>query len=459
MPHTYKRHNLNTKRIAAILLGIIIPLIIIPVIPVSADTYTELFKENFQTDTLSSAWQVLGTGAATITDTSIGRALECKGNIHCQTGDNTAWTNYQVKMDFVLTQGEAFVDFRFYTYINDQGKKVNGYYRWKLTEGKMGLFKTNAADGWETEEQELKTVAAPLSLNTKYTIAGQVIGNTIYVGLNDSNGNSISSISYADKTPFYQGATAIGTISGTAYFNNYIVLKVESAAPITTSQITTTPKITSSAAPGTTTITMTLPGTSNQPPSTITTVIAIPATTQTPTPFFSLRPINLATIIGLISLIIAISSFAGVLISRRVQNRQKRHLKQLLDEVDTVYTHFKMNARRCEAELYRLKDMVTTDLKEGKLEEGSYGILDKRLDSYMQEIQERILDESLGSFPTKLRDTLHRLIENGEVDEHQFAAIEKMILTSDELTDADRARLKESLERWRESYLKKGKQS
>jgi hypothetical protein len=75
----------------------------------------------------------------------------------------------------------------------------------------------------------------------------------------------------------------------------------------------------------------------------------------------------------------------------------------------------------------------------------------------MQEIQERILDESLGSFPIKLRDSLHRLMEKGEIDENGLAAIEKIILTSTELSDADRSRLKESLERWRDSYMKKRK--
>jgi hypothetical protein len=457
MLHTYKRLSLINKRIAAILLGIIIPLILISAVPVSADTYTELFKENFQTDTLSSAWQVLGTGTATIINTSIGRVLECKNNVICLTGDNDNWINFQQKMNFVLNQGEAFVNFRFHTYYNDQGKKVNEYYQWKITEGKHGLFRIKDVEGSPQEAKELIVTAVPIKLSTEYNLAGQIIGNSLYVGVYDLDNKQLSTLSYQDNAPIPSGQIAIGTFdSSTAFFRQLVVLKVESSAIITTTPKTIT---TSSAAPGTTTITMTLPGTSNQPPSTITTVIAIPATNQTPTPFFSLRPINLATIIGLVSLIIAISSFSGVLISRRVQNRQKRHLKQLLDEVDTVYTHFKMNARRCEAELYRLKDMVTTDLKEGKLEEGSYGILDKRLDSYMQEIQERILDESLGSFPTKLRDSLHQLIENGEVDEHQFAAIEKMILTSTELSDTDRARLKESLERWRESYLKKGKQS
>jgi len=154
-----------------------------------------------------------------------------------------------------------------------------------------------------------------------------------------------------------------------------------------------------------------------------------------------------------------VCSFAAYLITRRTQNRQKRYLKRLLNESDTVYTHFKMNARRCEAELYLLKDVITTDLKEGRLEEQSYAILEKRLDSYMNEIQERIIDESLGSFPAKLKDSLSKLMEKGELDEHELAAIEKIILASNEVPEVDKVRLRESLERWRENYLKKGKPS
>lgn len=143
----------------------------------------------------------------------------------------------------------------------------------------------------------------------------------------------------------------------------------------------------------------------------------------------------------------------------RAISSQKRYLKRLLNESDTVYTRFKMNARRCEAELYRLKDVIATDLKEGRLEEQSYAILEKRLDSYMKEIQERIIDENLGSFPAKLKDSLHQLMEKGEMGEYEFAAIEKIILASNEVPEVDKIRLRESLERWREDYLKKGKAS
>ena len=43
--------------------------------------------------------------------------------------------------------------------------------------------------------------------------------------------------------------------------------------------------------------------------------------------------------------------------------------------------------------------------------------------------------------------------------QRQFARIERIILTSTKLSDADRARLKDSLQRWREDYPKKHKPS
>ena len=40
---------------------------------------------------------------------------------------------------------------------------------------------------------------------------------------------------------------------------------------------------------------------------------------------------------------------------------------------------------------------------------------------------------------------------------HQFALIEKIILTSNKLSEADKARLKDSLKRWRDDYPRKDK--
>ena len=68
-------------------------------------------------------------------------------------------------------------------------------------------------------------------------------------------------------------------------------------------------------------------------------------------------------------------------------NRRKRgRVKTLLDDIDNVFFSHKKNARRCEAELYRLKDIVLEDYKNGKINEQSYDVLNERIDDYLSKL-------------------------------------------------------------------------
>ena len=52
-----------------------------------------------------------------------------------------------------------------------------------------------------------------------------------------------------------------------------------------------------------------------------------------------------------------------------------------------------MNALRCEAELYKLKDQVLDEFKHGVIDEEKYDILNKRIDGYLKEVEEKIARE------------------------------------------------------------------
>ena len=49
-----------------------------------------------------------------------------------------------------------------------------------------------------------------------------------------------------------------------------------------------------------------------------------------------------------------------------------------------------MNAIQCEAELYKLKDEVLDEFKEGMLDEDNHNILEQRIEKYMKEVREQI---------------------------------------------------------------------
>lgn len=64
-----------------------------------------------------------------------------------------------------------------------------------------------------------------------------------------------------------------------------------------------------------------------------------------------------------------------------------------MDEIDDVYTRFKLNTLRCEAELYKIKDQVLDEFTQGMIDEEKYNTLNTRIDDYMKEIKEKIAKE------------------------------------------------------------------
>ncbi len=77
----------------------------------------------------------------------------------------------------------------------------------------------------------------------------------------------------------------------------------------------------------------------------------------------------------------------------RTKNTRRRGqvlFTKLLNEIDDVYTNFKMNANRCETELLKIKGEVLAGFKEGILEEESLHDLEGRIDAYLKEVRKEI---------------------------------------------------------------------
>lgn len=74
----------------------------------------------------------------------------------------------------------------------------------------------------------------------------------------------------------------------------------------------------------------------------------------------------------------------------RGEKRRKVLFTKLMDEVDAVYSRFKMNAIQCETELYKLKDKVLDEFKEGTIDEDKHNVLEQRIEEYMKEVKEQI---------------------------------------------------------------------
>ncbi len=89
----------------------------------------------------------------------------------------------------------------------------------------------------------------------------------------------------------------------------------------------------------------------------------------------------LALIVSVIGVVLAVSGFS-------IANKSKqKNLKKFLHEIDDAYTSYKWKTKRCEAELYRLLDQVEEQLKEGKIDESTFSLLEKRIHKYLDEIK------------------------------------------------------------------------
>lgn len=89
----------------------------------------------------------------------------------------------------------------------------------------------------------------------------------------------------------------------------------------------------------------------------------------------------MALVVSVIGVFLAISGYSFA------NKSKQKYLKKFLHEIDDAYTSYKWKSKRCEAELYRLKDQVEDQLKAGKIDENTYQLLEKRIDKYLDEIK------------------------------------------------------------------------
>lgn len=90
----------------------------------------------------------------------------------------------------------------------------------------------------------------------------------------------------------------------------------------------------------------------------------------------------LALVVSVVGLLLGVTGFS------MATSKKKKSISQLMNEIDDTFSSFKWKSKRCEAELYRLHDIVDDKLKKGKLDESSYQVLVNRIDKYLSEIKE-----------------------------------------------------------------------
>ena len=90
------------------------------------------------------------------------------------------------------------------------------------------------------------------------------------------------------------------------------------------------------------------------------------------------------TIAVVISIFSGIAAITGFTMSG---HKKKRAISKYMEEIDMTFSEYKFKSKRCEAELYRLRDLLEHRLKKGQIDESLYELLTKRIDKYIHEIQ------------------------------------------------------------------------
>ncbi|MFQ5975466.1 MAG: hypothetical protein ACE5J5_04005, partial [Candidatus Hydrothermarchaeales archaeon] len=143
-------------------------------------------------------------------------------------------------------------------------------------------------------------------------------------------------------------------------------------------------------------------------------------------------------------------AITGAVIGGLLSRRKRGRVKKLLDDIDKTYESFRMNSRRCEAELYRHRGVVSEHLKKGKINEESYSILDKRIDDYLGEIRERIMEEKFGDVPSRLKGEVHRMLSDGEISDSEYNAFENILGKSKDIGKKEKSDLKDLFRKWKD---------
>ncbi|MBU1446201.1 hypothetical protein KKD70_02985 [Patescibacteria group bacterium] len=161
---------------------------------------------------------------------------------------------------------------------------------------------------------------------------------------------------------------------------------------------------------------------------------------------------NLGTIVAIITVIIAVSGFTFA------SKNKRKSISKYINQIDDTYSEYKMKAKRCEAELYRLKDILDDQLKTAKLDDGAYQLLINRIEGYMIDIQKQIVNEKFGGLPSTMKEQMFKMMEDGEITESEFEAMQTLIKRS-ELSATEQDNLLSTIKDFKkqDEMMKKGR--
>lgn len=160
---------------------------------------------------------------------------------------------------------------------------------------------------------------------------------------------------------------------------------------------------------------------------------------------------NPEVVVGIIGLVaIGAGSAYGV------YRRKKKHSRfsELLTELDDIYASFKLNPKRCETELEKIKGTINSDLKKSTIDDNNYSILKGRIDEILGEIRSESIRTEVAELPKDIELKIKDMLIDGEMTRAEYDKILPLIKGSDMAVD-DKEKTKKIVESWMKKEKKK----
>ena len=144
---------------------------------------------------------------------------------------------------------------------------------------------------------------------------------------------------------------------------------------------------------------------------------------------------------GLLAVIVAL---IGWYFSRRARGKTA----QYMTEIDKVYYKHNKNTNKCEAELTAIKETIEEDFKNGKINDQSLAILDKRIDKYAKELRSGIIGKKFTSLPEDMGKTIKHMLSDGVITKEEYDHFSKALKGS-KMSSKDKEELDQLMKKWK----------
>jgi hypothetical protein len=141
-----------------------------------------------------------------------------------------------------------------------------------------------------------------------------------------------------------------------------------------------------------------------------------------------------------------------------VWRKKKKHgrFSELLTQLDDIYGSYKLNPKRCETELEKLKATINEDLKKNTIDENNYSILKGRIDDIILEIREESLRSQVTELPKDIELKIKDMLIDGEITRAEYDKLLPIIKGSD-MASTDKEKMEKMVQSWVKEDKEEGK--